>query len=125
MVLVLAVLLALTAFRVYKDYSSPSVEFDWSNRGFSDFHNGTYFPGRAFIEGKSPYNSDVAKEFGAARATPPYSPVVFLIHVPFAKLPLEISRVLFFAYSFALIAGLALCGLKMSRQPFRWFDFWH
>ena len=58
-----------------------------------------------------------------ARAAPPYSPVVFLIHIPFALLPLIPASVAFFAYSCALLAGLAWCCLKMSKQPFRWFDF--
>ncbi len=123
MLLVLAGLLGLTALRVYKNYATPSTEFSWSHRGFSDFHNGTFLPTRAFVDGKSPYSSEVAREYGVARATPPYSPVVFLIHIPFALLPLSVSRILFFGYTATLIAGLAYCGLRMSRQPFRWFDF--
>ena len=123
MLLILAVLVGLTAFRTYRNYSTPSVEFSWVNRGYSDFHNGTYFPTKAFVDGKSPYSPDVANEYGMARATPSYSPVVFLIHVPFALLPLQVSRVLFFGFNLVLIAGLAFCGLKMSMQRFRWFDF--
>jgi len=123
MVVLMALLLALTAFRIHRDYAAGSGEFDWSRRGFSDFHNGSYFPTRAFVDGKTPYSTEVAAEYGMARATPPYSPVVFLIHIPFAVLPLNVSAVLFFGYSVALIAALAWCSLKMSLQPFRWFDF--
>jgi len=123
MAVLLVVLLALTAYRISRNYSEPASEFNWTSRGFSDFHNGTYFPGRAFVSGRSPYSTEVAKEIGVARAAPPYSPVVFMIHAPFALQPLEVSRVLFFFYNFAVIAGLAFCILRMSLQPFRWFDF--
>lgn len=123
MLLILVVLLGLTAFRVYKNYATPSTEFSWASRGFSDFHNGTFLPTRAFVDGKSPYSSDVARDYGLARATPAYSPVVFLIHIPFALLPLSVSRIVYFGYNATLIAGLAYGGLRMSRQPFRWFDF--
>ncbi len=123
MVAVLAILLGLTAFRIYKNYSVPSTTFDWNNRGFSDFHNGAYFPAKAFVDGKSPYNLEVAKQYDMCRPTPPYSPVVFLIHAPLAILPLEIARAVFFVANFATIALIAYCSLSMSFQKFRWFDF--
>ena len=122
MAALMVVLLALTAFRIHRNYA-PAGDFDWSRRGFSDFHNGTYLPTRAFVDGKLPYSTEVANEYEMSRAAPPYSPVVFLIHIPFAILPLKFASALFFAYSAALLAGLAWCSLKMSKQPFRWFDF--
>ena len=123
MVLLLAVLLGMTAFRIYSDYSQPATTFNWTNRGFSDFHNGTFFPTKAFIDGKSPYSIAVAKEYTMCRPTPPYSPVVFMLHIPFALLSLEVSRIAFFVFNFALMAVLSYCSLKMSFQKFRWFDF--
>ena len=123
MALLMIFLLGLTAYRIYSNYSQPDTSFDWANRGFSDFHNGTFFPARAFVDGKSPYSTSVAEEYNMARATPPYSPVLFLIHAPFAFFPLEISRVLFFFFNFMWIAGIAYCALRMSRQLFHWFDF--
>ena len=58
-----------------------------------------------------------------ARAAPAYSPATFLIHVPFALLSLKLASIAFFAYTVALLAMFAFCSLKMSYQPFRWFDF--
>lgn len=123
MALLLVVLLGLTAFRIYSNYSPPTTTFDWTNRGFSDFHNGTYYPTKAFVDGKPPYSSTVAEQYNMCRATPPYSPVVFMLHIPFAFMTLEVARVAFFVFNFSLIAALAYCSLKMSFQPFRWFDF--
>ena len=123
MVLLMVGLLGLTAFRIYSNYSQPSTSFDWTNRGFSDFHNGTYFPAKAFVDGKSPYSTQVAEEYNMARATPPYSPVLFLIHAPFALFPLAISRVLFFFFNFMWLAAIAWCVIRMSKQTFEWFDF--
>ena len=123
MVLLFLTLVSLTAWRAYSNLSPPSVEFDWGNRGFSDFHNGTYFPTKAFIDGKSPYSGAVAQEYSLARETPPYSPIVFIIHIPFALLPIEIARGAFFVYSLGVLGALAFCSLRMARQSFRWFDF--
>ena len=123
MAVLLALLLSATAWRIYKDYAPASGEFDWSRRGYSDFHNGTYLPTRAFVDGHSPYSSEVASDYRMARAAPPFSPIVFLIHIPFALLPLKIASVAFYVYSAVLVASLAWCSLKMSRQRFRRFDF--
>ena len=123
LVLLMACILGATAYRIYSNYSHPGTSFDWTNRGFSDFHNGTFFPTQAFVDGKSPYSTIVAEEYNMARATPPYSPVLFLIHAPFAFFPLEISRVIFFFFNFLWIAAIAYCSLSMSNQKFRWFDF--
>ncbi|MEM9411141.1 MAG: glycosyltransferase family 87 protein [Planctomycetota bacterium] len=116
-------LVGATAFRIQKNYSQPSTTFDWENRGYSDFHNGTYFPTRAFLDGKSPYSADVALEYQMARQTPPYSPIVFLLHSPLAFFPLEVARILYFVFSIATMALLAWFCLVMCGQKFRWFDW--
>ena len=116
-------LILATGYRIQTHYSNPSTHFDWENRGFSDFHNGTYFPTRAFVDGRSPYSAKVASEYQMARQTPPYSPIVFLIHTPFAFFSLEVSRVLYFLYSVTLMGFLSWCCLWMAKQKFRWFDW--
>ena len=123
MVLLMCLLLALTALRTYRNCSTPSTTFDWENRGLSDFNNGAYLPARAFLNGRSPYCAEVAEEYKMSRETPPYSPVVFILHVPFAWLPLNLSQVAFFVFNFGLLATISACSIKMSQQPFRWFDF--
>ena len=121
--LMFVVLVSLTAWRAYSNLSPISRQFDWENRAFSDFHNGTYLPTKAFVDGKSPYSAAVAYEYEMARETPPYSPIIFILHIPYALLPLEVSRALFFSSSIAVLGAIAFCCIKMSSLPFRWFDF--
>ena len=48
-------LIGLTALRTYWNYSVAAGQFDWENRGLSDFHNGTYYPTLAIRNGDTPY----------------------------------------------------------------------
>ncbi len=120
-VLAIAILLALvvggTAWRIHSNYSEVTGEFDWSKRGLSDYHNGTYLPTQAFIEGESPYSPNVAGRYRMARSTPPYSPVVFLVHIPLTWFELHVADVLGFGLTLLLLAALSWLGPRMSR----WF----
>lgn len=111
---------AATGYRTYRQYSMPSGEFDWTNRGHSDFHNGAYFPSLAFREGVNPYSNDATDRYLLTRASPIYSPVVFVWHLPFSFMGLYEADVAFFAFNTAMIGLLAWMGIRMSDQRFRW-----
>ena len=56
-------LIGLTALRTYWNYSVAAGQFDWENRGLSDFHNGTYYPTLAIRNGDTPYVADVVTKY--------------------------------------------------------------
>lgn len=117
-------LAAATGFRTYKQYAPPELtEFDWVNRGHSDFHNGTYHPTRAFLDGENPFSNETAEAYLMTRACPPYSPITFMLHAPFAWFHVQTSDVLFFLYNIALSLLLGYCGMVMSGGKFSWFGF--
>jgi hypothetical protein len=114
MAAVIAVITAATAYRTWLDYAPPSVDFDWNQRGMSDFHNATYLPSLAFREGANPYAEEVADRYLISRQTPAYSPVLFLLHLPVTWLPLPAADIVCFAFYWVLLAMLAWCGIRMS-----------
>ncbi len=121
LLLLIGGLIAATAYRTYSNYSVPKQgEFDWENRGLSDFHNGSYFAPMAFRDGVSPYSSEVVEKYPMAREAPTFSPSVFILHLPFTFFALHTADVLFFAYNTFLLALLAWLSIKMSRQKFQW-----
>jgi len=109
-----------TAYRINSQYSMPSDQFDWTNRGHSDFHNGVYFPSLAFREGVNPYSTAMTDRYLVPRSSPIYSPVVFIWHAPFSFPGLYEADVLFFLCNTGLLGLLAWMGIRMSDQRFRW-----
>ncbi len=118
--LVLITGVAATGYRTYRQYSMPSGEFDWMNRGHSDFHNGAYFPSLAFREGVNPYSSAAVDRYLLTRSSPIYSPVVFIWHLPFSYMGLYEADIAFFVFNTAMIGLLAWMGIRMSGHRVRW-----
>ena len=121
----LLLLIAASAYRIHTEYAPPPVDnqFNWVNRGHSDFHNGSYFPAQCYMQGGCPYSSDDASQYLMTRAAATYSPIVFVLHVPFAMLPLELADIAFFACNVAMLMLIAYFSIRMSGATFRWFDF--
>lgn len=61
---------AFAGYRAYSRYAEPSHTFDFSKTGMSDFHNGLYFPSKAFAQGINPYAKNVSDHFLVPRSTP-------------------------------------------------------
>lgn len=115
-ILFLTVAIAFAGYRTVNRYAQPSKSFDFAASGMSDFHNGSYFPTQAFLQGINPYALEVREHFPMARSTPPYSPVVFLLYSPFSFLDLPAADVAFFLGNFALMGLLAwMCALMTRR----------
>ena len=120
-VLFLILATAFVGFRTWKNYAQPSTEFDWEARGMSDFYT-LYYYSKAFSAGVNPYSTDVIEreEYIVPRNAAPFSPFAFLPDIPLTWLPLEIASVVYFIFSWLLIAVLAWCCLWMSRVRFDW-----
>lgn len=128
-------LVGLSGARVYFDYSTPSTEYDWSSRGHSDFHNGTYFPSIAFRDRVNPYSLEVMERYPVAAPSRPCPPITFISHLPFTLLELPAGDVVYFFYNvslllllayfavvatggrFHLIAWLAVCCVLLVSRP--------
>ncbi len=87
-------------------YDDPDVaEFDRSRQGQFDFHNGVYFPSKAYIDGVSPYGLSF-------RALPGYAAVasdvtlVLLLHAPLAVMPVRMAEIVYFVINCALLGCL-------------------
>ncbi|MEL7496517.1 MAG: glycosyltransferase family 87 protein [Planctomycetota bacterium] len=103
-------------YRASQRYAFPSKTFDFSNSGMSDFHNGAYFPSKAFRDGVNPYSLEVCERYPMARSTPPYSPVVFLLYLPLTWLDLPFADIVFFAVNVGLMGWLAWFCVGMIRS---------
>ena len=117
----IAILFALlfvsfAGYRAYSRYAVPTTVFDFSKTGMSDFHNGAYFPSKAFAKHINPYAADVCDRYAMSRSTPPYSPVVFILYQPFTWLDLPTADIAFFGANLLAIAGLAWCTVTAIRR---------
>jgi len=132
---VLAILFAtlftcFAGYRAYSRYAVPTPTFDFSKSGMNDFHNGAYFPSKAFANRINPYASDVCDHYLMSRSVPPYSPVVFMLYHPFIWLDLPAADIAFFAFNLLLIGGLTWCTVETigrlvkpnSRCLLNWFS---
>ncbi len=111
-------LIGLTATRVYKNYSAPSNNFDWSQRGHSDFHYGAYFPSTAFRNHINPYSLDVMDKYPVSSPSRPCPPITFISHVPFTFFDLGTADKLFFTYNTLLLLSLAFFSVIVARGSF-------
>lgn len=98
--------LLLTAIRIQQQYH-PGGPYRSELAGMVDFHNGVYQPTRAFMQKVSPYGNAFAESFPVERPAPAYSPLVFLIHVPLAIVPLPLADALCFLLVAALFWAIA------------------
>ncbi len=118
--LFLALGVAFAAARAYKNYAVPDGTFEFSDAGMSDFHNGGYYPSLAFREGVNPYSLEVCDQYPVSRPSASYSPIVFILHMPFSYLSLGVADVVFFGVNLALIGLIAWFGFSMSGVKPHW-----
>ncbi len=117
-------LVAVTGWRMAREYSVQQRDFDWENRALSDFHNGIYYPTLAFREGISPYSQAAVEQFELTRPSPPYSPFLFVLHLPLTWLPVVWADVVFSIVNLGMLAALAGMGVRFSSPRFDWPVFW-
>ena len=110
-----------TATRVVVQYQDPG-PFDPSRQGMCDYHNGLFFPGRAVLDGISPYGQDYADTNPVARQIPFFSPSILVAHAPIILLPLHAGEIVFFVLSVGFMIWIALLLASTAGEPRRW-DF--
>src|SRR5438094_1958504 len=88
---------------------------DW---GLSDFRDAVYYPERAFLDGKDPYDyDDVQRTYPIGNGFPVYSPITFLVHLPFGLLPYRAAELAYFLTTIALTVVLGWLALVVSDVP--------
>ncbi|MCC6509456.1 MAG: DUF2029 domain-containing protein [Pirellulaceae bacterium] len=117
--------ISLSAARSIWRYDAPEIaEFDRSRQGQFDFHNGVYFPARAFIDGVSPYGDSFSQQYPVTRPLPLMSPLLLVLHAPLAMLPVRAAECLYFTFNVGLLMVIAWLGvhwLANAQQRITWF----
>jgi hypothetical protein len=81
----------------------------------SDFKSILYYPGRAFLDGANPYDTEqYLARYPAPAGFYVYPPLVFIFALPFAVLPLEGALLLKVATTLVLTAVLAVACLRLA-----------
>ena len=121
LVAIIVALISVSIARSVWRYDDPNVaEFDRGQQGQFDFHNGIYFPSRAYLDGQSPYGKSFSDNYPVTRSLPLMSPLVLLIHAPIAALPVRLAEVLYFVINGGLMAMLGwYCVKWMPRSDAR------
>lgn len=116
---ILCVVVAATFARTYRNHAAPSVDFDWSARGLSDFQC-MYEYARIFERGLSPYAVQDTAVFPVSRPSAPFSPVIFILMLPLAYLSLTAAEIVFCIVNLLLLGVIARQVLVYSGQRFDW-----
>ena len=112
---------AATGFRIVNDfYSSTPGVFNREDLGYFDFQNAVYYPTEAFAEGLNPFSEAYPEKYPVERGLPLFSPLNFLLHLPFSFLPLKLSAAVYFVYSLGLVMAVSLMTLRSCKVKFHW-----
>jgi hypothetical protein len=110
-------LVAASGYRVQRNYYNGPQQPPRVGGGFCDFFNGVYYPTRAFFAQDNPYTPQYAEQYPVSRPVPPFSPLVFAIHAPFACFAPDLSAKLYFVWLMVLTCALAALMLGVSGRP--------
>ncbi|MCG3198071.1 MAG: hypothetical protein GHCLOJNM_02565 [bacterium] len=82
---------------------------------YAAYRDATYYPVRAFLEGKNPYDpKEYLVSYPVGDVLPPYLPMTLLIHLPFGLVSFKASAVLYLLFTLALTLVLAGLCLRMA-----------
>ncbi|MCA9258038.1 MAG: DUF2029 domain-containing protein [Planctomycetales bacterium] len=116
-------LLGGTALLTARTYQRPGVDQS-PMEGMADFHNAIYFPTVAYFNQISPYHDEYARLYPVNRPLCLYSPLSFVLHAPWAALPLPAADWAYFAAMGVMVIALAWLSLRansLSTAPFSVF----
>jgi Glycosyltransferase family 87 len=121
LVVMLVLLTSATIYRTVKQYQPPlQGAFDQSRQGMCDFHNGVFYPSRAWLDGVSPYGLKYSEQYPVPHPVPPFTPSTLLLHAPLAMLPVRAAEILYFTLTFVLIGAFASLCLRLSNAENTW-----
>ena len=109
--------ISFAGYRAVRKYSPPVRDFDFDRSGMSDFHSMRTYAS-AFGDGVNPYAAEVVETYIVSRSAPPFSPLEFFLHWPFAKMPLPTADIAFFASQVVMLGLLAWLTLLAARIRF-------
>jgi len=83
--------------------------------GLQDFRDVFYYPSRAFLDGRNPYDFPSYRgAYPIARPLAPYTPISFLVHAPFALLPYRVAQAAWFLVSLGLVLLIAALAVRLA-----------
>ncbi len=106
--------------RTYRGWSPPATEFNWEQRGHSDFHYGTYVPTEILLNGDSPYTESGIEGYPISKPAPPFSPAHFLAHAPLVLAGLKPANVIFFGFNTLLLVALGWMSCRLISDKTTW-----
>jgi hypothetical protein len=106
-------LLATAALSVRQYAHLPSLndpqQKDWA---MADFRDVVYYPARAFLDGRNPYDTDAyMREYPVGNVFPLYTPHLLLVSAPLAMLPYHVSLLIYWVIGVAAYPVFAACCL--------------
>jgi hypothetical protein len=97
--------------------STEPEQRDWA---LADFRDVVYYPARAFLDGRNPYDAGpYMRQYPVGNVFPLYAPHLLLISAPLALLPYDVALAVFWVIgilAFPAFAALCLatCGIRVS-----------
>ena len=117
-VLAFAAAIGPTTLRTVSTFDVPAAT-DATPNGMGDFRDAIYYPTAAYLAGVDPYGPGYRQFHPRQSEFPLFSPLTFLVHLPFGLLPYSWAAGLYYALQVLLIVVLArlllgVCGIDTS-----------
>jgi hypothetical protein len=107
-------LLLVTAHTLYR-MNVPNKPKLHSQNGLQDFRDAVYYPVRALLDGRNPYDpSDFLANYPVASAFPLYSPALLTLHLPWNLLPHVGAQLSYYFLHLALVPVFAWLALRLA-----------
>jgi hypothetical protein len=113
-VLAFAAVVGVLSARALTRLNLPAAPKNGTEWVLSDFRDAVYYPERAFLDGKDPYDYETLQTYPVGNGFPVYSPITFLVHLPFGLLPYRTAELAYFVTTLALTVVLAWLALVSS-----------
>jgi len=86
-----------------------------TQNGLQDFRDAVYYPVRALLDGRNPYDpSEFLRHYPVASAFPLYSPALLTLHLPFGLLSHGAAQLAYYGLHLALLPLFAGMALRMA-----------
>src|SRR5438445_13084827 len=118
------VTLAGVSWHTYQRLRPADRPDDPVRTAMADFQDGVYYPARAALAGVNPYDARpkdrggvYLARFPAGNNFPVYAPLLFVLSLPLAILPLTTAALLYWLLNVGLLLLFSSAVLRLSRMP--------
>jgi hypothetical protein len=107
------VVVTVLTYRVVANLNVPGAP-KLPRMGMQDFRDAVYFPVRAFLDGRDPYDAPaLLRAYPSGAPLAPYLPMTLVLHAPLGLLPFETAEAVYYVLLLGAILAVAYVSLRV------------